>query len=508
MLSRSDHKKHIAGILAAAISESERREAIRILGKTDLFFLLTELLKRLDADNDFAFQCCLEVERNPDGHLDLWAREHYKSTIITFAKTIQDIINDPEITVGIFSFNRPIAKAFLRQIKREFESNEDLKSLYPEVLYSNPARESAKWSEDDGIIVRRKSNPKEATVEAWGLVDGQPTSKHFRLRIYDDVVTKESVSTPEQIEKVTNAWALSLNLGTSDGVARYAGTRYHYNDTYKTIIDRKEAILRLKAATVDGTFTGEPVLWTKEILAKKRQTMGAYVASAQLMNDPAIDSTQGFKAQWVQYYNPAIKFMDGNFYILVDPANEKKKTSDFTTMWVVRMHQDKNYYLIDGIHDRLNLTERTAALFKLVREYHPRMVAYEQYGMQSDIQHIKYMQDQQDFRFVITPVGGKEAKADRIKKLVPIFEQGRFYLPFQMIRQSEGKTVDLVQRFLNDEYLSFPYCFHDDMLDCLARILCPDLNAIFPDFVSGRTESKRCERVKPYNELDFYGAAA
>jgi hypothetical protein len=63
--------------------------------------------------------------------LDLWAREHYKSTVITFALTIQDILNDPEITVGIFSHTRPIAKAFLRQIKQEFETNEDLKAGFP-----------------------------------------------------------------------------------------------------------------------------------------------------------------------------------------------------------------------------------------------------------------------------------------------------------------------------------------------------------------------------------------
>ena len=32
------------------------------------------------------------------------------------------------------------------------------------------------WSLDGGLVVKRKSNPKEATVEAWGLVDSQPTS--------------------------------------------------------------------------------------------------------------------------------------------------------------------------------------------------------------------------------------------------------------------------------------------------------------------------------------------
>ena len=95
-----------------------------------------------------------EVQGNPNGHLDLWAREHGKSSIITFGLTIQDILNNPEITVGIFSYSRPIAKAFLRQIKVEFETNEMLRSLFPDILWANPHRDAPKFSEDDGIIVR------------------------------------------------------------------------------------------------------------------------------------------------------------------------------------------------------------------------------------------------------------------------------------------------------------------------------------------------------------------
>jgi len=147
---------------------------------------------------------CIQVEGGKyiigKGHIPT-----HNSTIITFGLTIFDIINDPEITVGIFSHTKAIARDFVRQIKTELENNNDLPRLWPDIFYNDPARASKRWSIDNGIVVKRKQNPKEATVEGHGLVDGMPTGKHFKGRVYDDVVTKESVSTPEQMAKTTDA---------------------------------------------------------------------------------------------------------------------------------------------------------------------------------------------------------------------------------------------------------------------------------------------------------------
>jgi phage terminase large subunit-like protein len=456
-------------------------KVLRQLCQEDLFFLLTIACKRRDINHPWLYERCREVEANPDGHLDLWAREHYKSTIITFGKSIQDILKNPDITIGIFSHTRPIAKDFLNQIKREFEGNDFLKNLFPDILYQKPQSEAPKWSLDSGIIVKRKSNPKEATVEAHGLVDGQPTGKHFLLRVYDDVVTLESVSTPEQIKKTTAAWEMSTNLGAHGGVMRLIGTRYHMNDTYKALMGKDIVKVRTHPATKDGKYPGEPVFLSEELLAQKRREQGPYTFGTQMLQDPVADKAMSFKREWQRTYQRLGDTSKWNKYILVDPASQKKKTSDYTVMEVHGLAPDGNYYLLDAVRDRLNLTQRASKLFELHRKWNPRGVGYERYGMQSDIEHMQYQMELENYRFTITELGGTLAKEDRIKKLIPIYEQGRFYTPERLHHVDyEGNAVDYIQVFTDNEFLAFPVCVHDDMLDCRARILDPVLDAKFP----------------------------
>lgn len=253
------------------------------LAAWDRFFLGLAICNRNDLKHPWIYDRCREVEHDPDGYLDLWFREAGKSSLGTFLGILQEIIRDPEITVGIFSHTRPIAKSFLRQIKMELEQNPKFNAYWPHIFWKNPKKEASLWNEDEGITVKRRSNPKEATVEASGLVDSQPTGKHFRLMVYDDVVTERSVGTPEMILKTTLAWELSRNLSAYDDCSVnkdrrtwYLGTRYSYSDTYGIMLARNAAIPRIYPATDTGTPDGRSIYFSEREWERKKRELSDF----------------------------------------------------------------------------------------------------------------------------------------------------------------------------------------------------------------------------------------
>ena len=488
-------------------------EAERWLGRNDLFYLMTRLLRRPDVDRDWLFDRCRELQAGPDGYLDLWAREHGKSSCISFGMTIQDILVNPEITVGIFSHTRPIAKGFLQQIKREFEDNEILKDRFKDILWDNPSKDAPKWSEDGGLIVKRTGNPKEATVEAHGLVDGQPTGKHFSLLVYDDVVTRESVTSPEMVKKTTDAWDLSQNLGMEGGRVRMIGTRYSLHDTYATILERKAAKPRIYAATHNGRLDGYPVLLSEDEWQKKlRNSSRAILASQQLQN-PMADEAATFQTIWLRAYEVRPRTL--NVYIMADPSRGRSATSDNTAMAVVGVSATGAKFLLDGACHRMTLSQRWTMLKTLYRRW-SRMpgvqhiaVGYERYGQQSDDEYFQEQMEldarrrEPDAHFVINelawPREGGGSKRERVERLEPDLRNGRLFLPFPVLHESRPKTWRVIADPAARDFGMVEYneptgltpgqmeAARGGSLDLLAKaIICRD-----PDLASPRTGGGR-----------------
>lgn len=471
----------------AAIFEqvlAERNHAdMTALAQESLYFFLVGILGRTDAMHPWICDRAKEVQLDPDGRLDLWARFHYKSTLVTFALTLWELAQDPELTFGIFSHTKGIARGFLGQLKKEMEDNPLLHWLWPDVFHVNPLKGKHKWGIDVGLCVKRKGNPKEQSIEAWGLTDGQPTSKHYQRLIYDDIVTLESVNTPEQIEKTTSALEISYMLGTDGGKIRYVGTRYHPQDTYHTLIERGSAVVRCYPATDDGTISGRPVLVSFEYLDEKKRDMTARNFGAQMLLNPISSDTKTFDDDWLAYYSREPDPEKMNMWILVDPAsgkNKRRNDLDYTVFWVWGLGVDNNYYMMQGcVRRRLKLTERADILFSLKRRYPRAQVGYEEYGLQADIEHMKDRMEREQYRFNIIPVGGAVQKMQRIERLEPLFKNGRVWLPNRcMYAGDAGRICDFVQEFVDDEYKVSPVLVHDDMLDAASRIF--DVPALFP----------------------------
>lgn len=464
-----------------------RKRIMAELAKHDLYFMLSRICRRHDArEHQWVFDRCLEVQADPDNRLDLWFRGGYKSSILTQTLTLQDIIKDREITIGIFSHTRPNAMTFLEQIMREMEENPLLHEIWPHIFWRNPRRDAKQWSRQSGLIVQRDGNPKEATIEAWGVVEGQPTGRHFDLCVYDDMVSREQVGSELMIHKTTAAMELSLNLGSKNVRRRFIGTRYHYSDTYQEMERRGMVKPRIYAARDSD---GNPRYYSDEELENKRREQGLATFSAQMMQQPTMDSVMGFREEWLKYYeDKTVTHIGMNIYILCDPAHGQRKNNDYTSIWVIGLSQDKNYYALDFVRDRLTPTQIANNIINLHRYYNSggtyrrvKRVAIERYGAMAHRDLIYAVQREQGYRFEVMELGGKVKKQDRIVRLQQPFEEGQILLPRNIFRTNyEGKVQDIIHEFVHHEYLPYPAVSHDDGIDCLSRIMDDELNLVWP----------------------------
>lgn len=501
-LSRAEFKAECAKIIAEAeskasargLSEEEvnevRLNTMRQLGESSLFFFCVSILglvARDDktgeiiegfVDSDYGYRLCLDVQENKWKKLWVLAREHYKSTIITCASTLWEIIRNPNATFCIYSYKEDMAKKFLGQIRGWIEDIPLVRALWPDIFWENPAlgyedlpngqRKRWAWTSTE-IEVKRKVKSKEKTIEVAGIGGNSKTGAHFRYQIFDDAETIGSVGSPEAIDSLYQSVMMAFNTGQTGKLDFcFVGTFYARADVYYRML--KNGIFRQAVIQPCVDKDGKPILFSYEALEEKYRSMGAAVFATQMMCDPSFNSSATFKAEWVRRWSPNPEGL--NVYVVVDPASGKtSKKHDFTVMLAFGIDSLGNILVLDMIRDKIGLEQKFISLASFVQRYNPVRIYYEQVSMQQDISSLEMLMDKYHTRFALIPFNPTKwgDKGARIEKLRNKFEYQQVYLPESCVHANfDGTNEDMISTFYYDEYLGYPTVMHDDALDCLS----------------------------------------
>lgn len=322
---------------------------------TDLFFILHFIMGIDKANHPFVVDQCHMMQSGPKSDtLDIWARFHFKSLLITQAETLQFHLDDGKVPgtnfygydgvnscTGILAYARPAAKKFLGSLKTLCEQSELLKACFSDRLWDD-VRKAPSWSEDGGIVFNRSSSSRgESTIEAYGLTEGMPTGRHFERLVVDDIETEDMARSRKRLDDACNKFQMAIyNLGTGSDrdMRRVIGTYYNHQGPMKKIGDmeyddgRKMFLLRKYPATDNGKIDGRPVLIEPE--SWERIKRSKHVNSQQLCNptpeeDILIDST-------------LLKPIDHEFlprgrfkFMVIDQAGDKDENKTKGDMWSI-----------------------------------------------------------------------------------------------------------------------------------------------------------------------------
>jgi len=456
----------------------------RSLILNDLFFTLYFIVRPFPPGDEekvnhpFIVKMCNEIQDGPkDYTLDVWAREHFKTSIMTVAETIQYTLGNPGGATGIFAYARPVAKKFLFTIRDIFRSRGLLKMCFPEIVWKDPEKESPLWSLDEGIILKRSTTRKEPTISAWGLIEGMPTGLHFERRVYDDIITEDVADSPEVMEKIKTKYDSSQNLGTQNGTHRVIGTFYHHADPLTYVRDKKDENgnpkyhLRLVPATEDGTPNGRSIYISQKRLDDLKLTK---TFNCQQLCNPTPIGTQKLNPEYLKEIDPAQIPRTSYKFMTIDPAGSTAKGDSWAILvCAVEPKVDEvgasNVYIIDSIISPLGDSEAIEAIVRMYRNAGViQKVGVEKVGLSSTEIHVgnalraigRHISVDDGSLVILRPAGRN--KTQRIESaLAWPLNNGKLHI---------SKAVPHAYRErLKWEMEKFPF-WHDDGLDALSYL--------------------------------------
>lgn len=426
---------------------------------------------------------------------------------------IQRLCQDPNLSILLCNEKEGNAKAILSAIKSQFRTNELFRRLYPEVI-PDDFRDD-KWSATQ-INIKRTTTRKEPSVFVIGE-GGTVTGMHPDEILPDDIISRDmmeslrSASAADLIGQV-NRWIHQLVPLLSSHPRRcitFIGTRWWHHDCYEHIEEvfgygQQPQRFLLKTTLPDGGTQrlpvyrvgdvavfrraaiedGQPVFvelgadkFGLEALAKLRM-QDPELFAANMMNDPADETTATFKDSWLRFYDwideNQVRIVDGagktrvfdigqlDVMALVDPGGFGTGTERARpAFWVVgALNAEGIYLLLHCWSERANYLALQQEIVAAISRYGVRKVHVERKAQQVVfIDGLRALCRDQGLGAIIEDIGTESLKSkdDRILGLEGYFQRGQIYV---------GRGA-MFHEF-RTQYSHFPKSSRKDILDALA----------------------------------------
>lgn len=165
-----------------------------------------------------------------------------------------------------------------------------------------------------------------------------------------------------------------------------------------------------------------------------------------------------------------------NFYITTDFATSERQASDFSTINVWAINNNRDWYWVDGICKRQLMDQNINDLFRLAQMWTPQEVGIEVSGQQGGF--IPWIEEQmltRNIYFTLASEGNQSRpgirpttnKMQRFNTVVPWFKAGKMYFPNE--RQSGPEMVEMMEELS----LASPSGFRskkDDQIDNISML--------------------------------------
>jgi len=318
--------------------------------------------------------------------LTLLPRDHGKSAMIAY-RVAWEITRNPAVRILYISSTANLAEKQLKFIK-DILTSKIYRRYWPEMVNEDEGKRE-KWTSTEISVdhpKRKAETVRDPTIFTAGLTTGI-VGMHCDIAVLDDVVVGDNASTQEGRSKVKTQYSFLSSIEGTGAREWVVGTRYHPQDLYNDLLEMRVDIFSEDGEVVDSQplyevfervledspsrdGTGQ-YLWPKmrradgkwfgfdqrERARKYAQYLDKTQFWAQYYNDPNDRSTSPIDPDSFQYYNRALLqrqnglvYFNGtrlNVYAAVDFAFALTKKADYTSVVVVGIDPNNNYYILD-----------------------------------------------------------------------------------------------------------------------------------------------------------------